>query len=393
MSQFSPAGLANLEAVLQDHLARGSAPGFVALVSRGGETHAFPMGRLALEADSPPVRRDTIFRIASMTKPLTAALVMMLAEDGKLKLDEPVDRLAPELANRRVLKRIDGPLGETVPARRPMSIEDAMSFRLGWGIVFAEGYPILDALAGLPGFGMPDPTCPIGPDEWLRRLGELPLMYQPGERWLYTAGSNLQGVLAARAGGAPFDVLLQGRILGPLGMTDTGFFIPPRKLARAITGYGNQGGVLELFDPPDGMFAHPPAFPAGDSGLVATADDFLAFARFMASGVSPDGRRLLSDTSLAAMRTNHLTSAQLQGRDDILGPGRGWGYGLGVAVEPSPEGLPTGTYGWDGGFGTSWFNEPRSGLTAILLTQRVFDSPDPPQIHKDFRRAAYAALA
>ena len=391
MSEFSTSGLANLEVVLKDHLARGSAPGFVALVSRGEETHAFPMGSMTLGGGA-PVRRDTIFRIASMTKPVTAAAMMMLVEEGKLRLDEPVDRLAPELANRRVLKRIDGPLDETVPADRPMTIEDVMSFRLGLGIIFAEGYPILKRIADLPGFGMPNPAAPMGPDEWLRRLGGLPLMYQPGERWLYTTGSDVQGVLIARAAGRPLDVFFQERILGPLSMADTAFWIPAQKLPRVITGYATRDGKLVLFDPPDGMFARKPAFPAGDSGLVSIADDYLRFARFLRTGLAADGRRLLGTASLKAMETNHLTTAQRDGGRDILGAGCGWGYGMAVAVANTPDGMTPGTYGWDGGFGTSWFNDPGNGLTAILLTQRVFDSADPPRMHKDFRRAAYAAL-
>jgi CubicO group peptidase (beta-lactamase class C family) len=391
MTGFTSHGLADLEKVLAGHLARGSAQGFVALVSRGDEAHAWPMGRMALD-DARPVARDTIFRIASMTKPVTAAAVMMLVEEGKLALEEPIQRLAPELADRRVLRRIDGPLDGTMPARRPITLEDVMSFRLGWGILFAQGYPILEAIGDLPGFGMPDPRTPITPDQWLARLGELPLMAQPGERWLYTLGSNLQGVLVARAAGQPFDAFVHERILAPLGMVDTGFWIPPDKRSRTITGYWPQDGVLTLFDKPDGMFAAPPAFPAGDSGLVSTADDFLALARFLQSGLAPDGRRLLGEASLKAMRTDHLTAGQRQGGIDILCQGRGWGYGMGVVAETTSDGLPPGTYGWDGGFGTSWFTEPASGLTAILLTQRVFDGPDSPQHHKDFRRAAMAAV-
>ena len=389
---FTEAGLARLEAVLRDQLARGGAPGFVALVSRGEETHAFPMGTMTLGGQA-PVKRDTIFRLASMTKPVTAAAVMMLVEDGKLRLDEPVDRLLPELANRRVLKRIDGPLDETAPASRPITVEDAMSFRLGWGIVFADSYPIVRATQALAGFGMPNPASPVGPDAWLKALSALPLMYQPGEHWLYTLGSNIQGVLVARASGQAFDTFVQDRILGPLGMTDTAFWIPPEKRARTITGYMPQDGKLTLFDPPDGMYAHPPAFPAGDSGLVSTADDYLAFARFLQTGLAPDGRRLLSAASLKAMKTNHLTPAQREGGKEILGPGRGCGYGMGVVVETTPDGLTPGTYGWDGGFGTSWFTDPGNGLTAILLTQRVFDGPEGSPIHNAFRRAAYGTIA
>jgi CubicO group peptidase (beta-lactamase class C family) len=391
---FSKDGLAKLEGMLKAHVAKGSAPGLVALVARNGETHAYPLGAMSLEPGAPPVRRDAIFRIASMTKPVTAAAAMMLVEEGKLRLDEPVERLLPEFADLRVLKRIDGPLDDTVPANRPITLDDVMTFRLGWGVLFADPpYPIQTATAKLQGFGMPDPTSAIGPDEWTRALGKLPLMAQPGERWMYTAGSNVLGVMVARAAGKPLPDVFQERILGPLGLKDTAFFVPPEKLGRFITGYFPQDGKLTLFDPPNGMYAKPPVFPAGDSGLVSTADDYAAFARFLQTGLAPDGRRLLSEASLKAMTTDHLTAAQRDGGKEILGPGRGWGYGVGVTVEPNPDGRRPGAYGWDGGFGSTWFNDPASGLTAILFTQRVFDSADPPPLIKDFWRAANAAVA
>jgi CubicO group peptidase (beta-lactamase class C family) len=225
----------------------------------------------------------------------------------------------------------------------------------------------------------------------MQALGALPLQAQPGERWLYTLGANVLGVLVARAAGQPLDVFFQQRILGPLGMKDTAFHIAPEKLDRFVTGYMPHDGKLALFDPPNGMYARPPAFPAGDSGLVSTADDFAAFARFLRTGLTADGARLLSAASLSAMQTDHLTPAQREGGKEILGPGRGWGYGMGVATAGNPY-LKAGSSTWDGGFGTSWFNDP-GGLTAILLTQRVFDGPDPPQLHKDFWKGAYAALA
>ncbi|MDB5446971.1 MAG: hypothetical protein JWQ97_2288 [Phenylobacterium sp.] len=389
---FSTTGLTRLEAQLAAHVARGSAPGLVALVSRAGETHAVVAGRMALGGE--PIRRDAIFRLASMTKPVTAAAAMMLVDEGKLRLDEPVDRLLPELANRRVLRTLASPLDDTVPAVRPITVEDVLTFRLGWGIIFTEDpLAILKATADLPGFGMPDPRSPLTPDAWMARLGALPLMAQPGERWMYTAGANVLGVLVARAAGRPLDVVFQERILGPLGMVDTGFSIPPEKIGRTVTGYFPQDGKLALFDAPNGAYIRPPAFPAGDSGLVSTADDFLKLARFMFTGRGADGRRLLSEASLKAMQTDHLTAAQRDDGKEVLGPGRGWGYGVGVVVEPNPDGVAPGAYGWNGGFGTSWFNDPAKGLAAVLLTQRVFDGPDPPQLHKDFWRGAYAALA
>jgi CubicO group peptidase (beta-lactamase class C family) len=260
-------------------------------------------------------------------------------------------------------------------------------------VLFEPDLPIQKAVEGIPGFGMPDPESPLTPDAYMKRLGELPLMAQPGERWIYTAGANVLGVLASRAAGKPLDVLIEERITGPLGLADTAFQIPPDKVARTVTGYVNDGGKLVLFDKPDGRYVKKPAFPAGDSGLVSTAPDFTDFARFLTSGLTPGGKRLIKDSTLADMRTNRLTPAQMADGEVILGSGWGWGLGLGVQVNDSPYGVPKGSYGWNGGFGTSWFTDPTSGLIAVLLTQRVFDSPDPPPVHKDFWRDAVKALA
>lgn len=387
---FKTDGLAKLEADLEAHVRERQPPGLVALVSRGGKTHAFAVGTMAI--GGPPVPRDAIFRIASMTKPITAVAAMMLVEEGKLKLDEPIERLVPELADRRVLKRMDAPLDDTVPARRPITLEDVFSYRLGWGIDFNPDAPFVKAVGGLPGFGMPDPAWPGDDDAFLNELGRLPLQAQPGERWLYSLGSNLLGVLVARAAGQPLDAVFKARIFDPLDMRDTDFFAPPNKTDRLITGYVNQDGRLAPFEPLNGLYGKRPRFLAGDSGLVSTAGDYAAFARFMLSGTAPDGRRLLKAETIAAMTTNRLTPGQMDG-DIILGPGRGWGLGLGVRVTASPHGVPAGAYGWDGGFGTSWFNDPAKGLIAILLTQRVFDNPDPPAVHKSFWRNACAAAA
>jgi len=388
---FSNEGVARLEADLKANVAKGQPPGLVALVARNDQTHIWPVGAMTL-AGKPAVQRDTIFRIASMTKPITAVAAMMLVEEGRLKLDEPIDRLAPELANRRVLKRPDGPIDDTVPAKRPITLEDVLSFRLGWGIDFNAEAPFVKAVGELPGFGMPNPSAPYTPDSWMKALGALPLQAQPGERWMYTTGSDVLGVLVARAAGKPLESFLQERILGPLGMKDTAFHAPAAKKDRLITGYMNQEGKLVPFEPYNDMFLKPPSFPAGDSGLVSTADDFGAFAKFMFTGLAPDGRRLIKAETLQAMTANRLTPEQIKDGAMILGPGRGWGLGLGVAIAGNPY-LAPGAYGWDGGFGTSWFNDPARGLTAILLTQRVFDSPDPPPVHKDFWKDAYGALA
>jgi CubicO group peptidase (beta-lactamase class C family) len=398
MTAFTDDGLAQLRADLERHLAQGYAPGVVAVVSRGEQTHVLPLGTKAFGA-AEPMPHDALFRIASMTKAVTAAAVMMLVDDGKLRLDEPVDRLLPELADRRVLKRIDGPLDDTVPANRPMTVEDLLTFRQGFGIIFAEpgATPLLRAIEGLgiSGFGMPNPNQPFGPDEWMKRLGALPLMHQPGERWMYTTGSDVQGVLIARASGQSLPEFFRERILGPLGMNDTAFGVPKEKLGRFVPAYHPEGGKMVAWDHPTASrWEHEPQFPEGDSGLISTAEDYLAFARMLLAGGAHGGKRLLSAASVKAMMTDHLTTAQRTEPEAemILTKGHGWGYGLSVISQAVPRGPPVGAVGWCGGLGTSWISDPATDLTAILLTQREFEGPDPPAIHKEFWSAAYRAL-
>ncbi len=188
---LSKARLGRLHDIMAGYVERGEVPGLVTLLSRRGEAHVDVIGKKAV-GGSDPMRRDTIFRITSMTKPITAAAAMILVEECKLRLDDPVDRLLPELAGRRVLKRIDGPLDDTVPAHRPITLRDLLTFRLGLGMIWGppEVYPIQKAVSelGIVGFGAPDQSTPLGPDEWLRRLATLPLMHQPGERWMCWAG-------------------------------------------------------------------------------------------------------------------------------------------------------------------------------------------------------------
>lgn len=206
----------------------------------------------------PPLQRDSIFRIASLTKPITAAAAMILIDDGKLGLDEPIERCLPELANRRVLRRLDGPLDDTVPATRSITVRDLLTFTMGMGIAFAApgSTPIQRAIDDLQlGQGVPRPQAPPPPDEWLRRLGTLPLMHQPGEQWMYNTGCDVLGALIARASGRPFDSFLRERMLEPLGMIDTAFSVPADQRHRLVTSYlvDPRSGALQPFDPPDGQ--------------------------------------------------------------------------------------------------------------------------------------------
>jgi CubicO group peptidase (beta-lactamase class C family) len=357
-------------------VARGELVGIVYLVAHGGTVHVETIGGGSLDGDQ-PMRRGTPFRIASLTKPIIGAATMMLVEDGRLALDEPVDRLLPELANRRVLTRIDGPLDQTVPAARPITVEDLLTFRLGYGIVFEPSfeppYPIINAANELQlTMAAPDPRTPHEPDEWIRRFGTLPLMYQPGERWRYNAGALVLGVLIARASGRPLPDFLRKRIFGPLGMRRTGFSLPASDAARLPGIYltNPETGRLEPVPAsPPSEWARPPAFPSGAGGLASTIDDYLAFDRLLRNRGVHHGRRLLSAKSVRLLTTNRLTPQQIAGAGVPLA-GRGWGYGMSVTVAPDEVSGP-GRYGWEGGYGTLWHSDPNRDLTAIAFTQTV----------------------
>ena len=302
---FVPAGLDRLRAVMAGHVESGAVPGLVWLVARGDEVHAGTAGTVDL-ATGAPVERDSIFRISSMTKPVTAVAALILVEECRVRLDDPVDDLLPELADRRVLARPDGPLDDTVPAARPITLRDLLTFRLGLGGDFAATYPqpsmTRAAELGL-GAGPPQPALVPEPDEFMRRLGTLPLEYQPGERWLYHLGSDVLGVLVARASGRSFPDFLAERVFGPLGMVDTGFSVPADDLHRFGPCYWSDPGSGDrvVFDPADGQWSTPPAFPSGGGGLVSTVDDMAAFGAMLRGGGTYRGARVLSRASVAAM--------------------------------------------------------------------------------------------
>jgi CubicO group peptidase (beta-lactamase class C family) len=384
--------------VMAGYVERGEMPGLVTLVSRRGEVHVDAIGMRTF-GGSAPMLRDTIFRIASLTKPITAVAAMILIEECKLRLDEPVDRLLPELANRRVLKRIDGPLDDTVPAQRPITTRDLLTFRMGFGSVMAplDTYPIQRAMRELVigGDGPPMPSKTPAPNEWIRRLGTLPLMHQPGEKWLYNTGSDVLGVLIARVSGQTFDAFLRERIFEPLGMKDTGFSVPPEARDRLPGCYRSNpsAGVLDIYDDArEGDWSHAPAFPSGTGGLVSTVDDYLAFCQMMLNRGRYGRGRILSRPSVELMTADHLTPAQKQGAELFFGDHSSWGFGMEVITRRDDLAAVPGRFGWTGGLGTSGYSDPSEDLVGILMTQRLMDSPEPPRVFRDFWTSAYQAI-
>jgi CubicO group peptidase (beta-lactamase class C family) len=376
-------GLKTFDAVAERHVGDGE-PGLVAMVAHGDQVHVATRGSLSVGGAA--MQRDTQFRIASTTKPITAVATLTLVEEGLIDLDEPVDRLLPELADRRVLRTMDGPLDDTVPANRSITTRDLLTFTFGLGMAFemftAPPPPIFIAAAAEPlcNFGPPEPDKVAAPDAWMAKLGELPLVAQPGERWLYNTGASVLGVLAARAVGDPFPDVLRSRVFAPLGMHDTAMYAADT--SRLAASY--ESDAMTVRDPATGAWSQPPTFPDGAAGLVSTADDLLAFGRMLLHGGDP----VLPDTTVKEMTTNQITSAQAGNATDTFLGGGGWGYCVAVTT----EGPRAGSFGWAGGLGTTWLVDPVRDLIVIALTQRMFEGPQTPRLHADLQDAAYAAI-
>ncbi|MFC9531624.1 serine hydrolase domain-containing protein [Streptomyces sp. NPDC056975] len=383
--------MTSLQDIFAPHVRDGSLPGAVALVARGDRVEVETAGSAALGAGS-PMARDSIFRIASITKPITAAAVMMLVDEGRIALDDPVDRWLPEIAKPVVVRTPDAPVDDVVPAARPITVADLLTFRAGWGFPSDFSLPAVQALFGLQKNGL-SPQLVAPPDEWMAHLARIPLLNQPGEAWLYNTCSDIQGVLISRVSGSALPDFLAERVFEPLGMTDTGFEVPAGKLDRFTTSYRpRKEGGLQPADAPDGQWSSLPAFPSGAGGLVSTADDWYAFARMLLAEGVAGGRRLMSSDAVRQMTTDQLTAAQREA-SGLFTEGQGWGFGGSVDVAPVDPWNVMGRYGWVGGTGTAAHLVPSTGTVGILLTQVEMTGPTPPALMRDFWRYAAAETA
>ncbi|WP_314241484.1 serine hydrolase domain-containing protein [Streptomyces kutzneri] len=402
-SGLSEAGLARLRDVLTRHVESKKIPGLVALVGHRGRTYVEAIGTMRHDGGA-PMRRDTIFRMASTSKPVTMAAAMILLDECRLRLDDPVDPWLPELAGRRVLKRPDGPLEDTVPARRPVTVRDLLTSTFGLGVDFDwMDSPIRAATFERLDYSVASGPAP-GPDEWMRRLGELPLSYQPGERWQYDLSNEVVGVLVARVAGRPLETFLRERVLDPLGMKDTAFHVPADRIDRLPPLYGpdpQTGEFLVWDEAAGGRSSRPPAFQGAGGGLVSTVDDYHAYFRMLLNHGVHGGERILSRAAVELMTTNRLTAGQQAARDAMyrsvahmtVGQGLHGGWGFGMAVRTRPGGYaPVGQFGWDGGTGTTAYADPDHQLTGVLLTQVGMSTPDSPRLLHDFWTTLYQAV-
>ncbi len=390
MSSWQTTRWRAVEQALQQHVDRGYVAGVSAVIAHTGRVDVITLGAMAFGGE--PLRPDAVFRIASLTKPIAGAATLALIEDGLLRLDDPVARWLPELAAPRVLPSLDAPLDMAVPAREPIRVRHLLTMTMGLGSVLAAPgtYPIQRAMqeAGLaPG---PDPS-PLEPSEWMRRLAALPLVHEPGEGFMYHTSFDVLGVLLARACGTSLEHVLNERIFAPLGMADTHFALPADQVHRLPTAYrtGTDGWGLEVYDEAASTRWSPSvAFESAGGGLVSTARDYLAFARML----HREGEGVLSSESMSLMTTDALTPAQRQAARAFLGLSSTWGLGLEINQRRAYPWMTPGRFGWSGGLGTTAYVDPAWDVIGILMTQRLMDNPEPPQIASDFWRTLYASL-
>ncbi len=390
--------LERMHRVLSGFVERREMPGLVALVSHHDDVHAETLGTMAF-GQTAPMRRDAIFRIASITKPVVAAAAMILVEECKLRLDDSIEPWLPELANRRVLKSLSSELDDTVPARRAITLRDLLTCRMGFGSVMAMPgiYPIQRVISEyrIGGDGPMRPTEAPPTQEWLHRLGSLPWIAQPGERWLYQVSIDVLGVLISRVSGQPLSGFLRARIFDPLGMKDTAFYVPGDKVGRLPAFYflNRQTNRLELFDDlKDSAWTAEPPLESGGGGLVSTIDDYFAFSRMMLNKGRHGNEQILSRAAVELMTSDQVTAEQRAGAEVFFGSHSSWGFGVGVDIRAEEIFHTPGRFGWTGGFGTSAYTDPAEGMIGILFTQRMMDSPEPPRVFRDFWTLAYAAM-
>ncbi|MFC3172771.1 serine hydrolase domain-containing protein [Novosphingobium bradum] len=366
------ADLSLFAATLDQAIGAGHLAGAAALVWQGGEIVHESTAGLANIAAGLPMTGTTIMRIASMTKPLTSLAALLLAEEGRLALSDPIARWLPELADLAVLADPQGPLDAVQPLARPITVEDLLTHRSGLAAFYTARGPIAQAYVAAFRTALADP---LTEERWLAALAALPLLWQPGTRFHYGLSTDVLGLLVARVAGRGLGEVLRERITGPLGMADTGFFVPEADQPRVARMYRETGPRGELADLTLPVPLAPPLFESGSGGLFSTMADYLVFARMMLGGGALDGVRIARPETVALMAANRLTEAQRAlpafGLADYW---RGTGFGLGLATvldpaaaQPGAGGL--GSFGWSGAFGTWWTADPGRDLVALYMSQ------------------------
>lgn len=343
------------------------------------------------QASASPMEIDTIFRVGSMSKAVHTAAALVLLEEGRFHLDDEISKWAPELADPRVLRTPTSEVDDTVPARRAITMFDVLSFQLGTGVFLgAPPSPVVQAMHALGVGPFPEPK-PFSPDDFMSRLGSLPLVHQPGEAFAYHIGDDVLRVLISRIAGQPLGEVLHERVFEPLGMVDSGLTVPAAKRHRLSTCYWPRkepGESLPVWDEPDGRFAVDPIFP---KSLVSTAGDYLNFAKMLFNDGMFQGRRFLSPESVALMTTDHLSDEQKRRSPAPEGfwETRGWGMGGSVYTRSIPQGPNAGAYSWFGGYGGQFIFDRACGSAIILLVPRMITDHKDTKLFRDFELDTY----
>ncbi|HWF46136.1 MAG TPA: serine hydrolase domain-containing protein, partial [Bryobacteraceae bacterium] len=361
---LSKSRLERMHRVLSGYIEREDLPGLVALVGHHDDVHTETLGTLAFDNPA-PMKLDTIFRIASITKLVTAVAAMILVEECKLRLDDSIERWLPELANRRVLKSVSSELDETVPAVRAITLRDLLTYRMGFGSVMAppDTYPIQKLIREyrIGGDGPTLPSQAAGLGEWLRKLGSLPLLAQPGERWMYHVSGDVLGALIERVSGRSLGTFMRERIFDPLGMKDTAFHVPPEKMDRlpAFYFFNRQANKLDFFDSiVNSAWRSEPLSESGGGGLVSTIDDYFAFSRMMLNKGRHGREQILCRATVELMTSDQLTPVERAGSEIFFGTHSSWGLGIAVDIRRNEIFHTPGRFGWNGGFGTTAYIDP-----------------------------------
>lgn len=377
-------------AALQCSVDDGELAGVVAMAWHEGEiVFSEAVGHSDI-AEQRPMARDAIFQIASMTKPIVTVAALQLVDEGVMRLDEPIARWMPEFADMRVLDEESGSLSHTHPAGRPITLDDLLTHRSGFGYAFLAAGPIAAALEATLGNPL---HSTLNPEEWSRALAQLPLLAEPGERFIYGHSTEVLGCLLARIESQTLGEILQRRVLGPLGMRDTAFYVPEDRRNRLAHIYRRtDAGLVDVTTAPSA----PPLFENGGGGLYSTADDYLTFARLLLGGGEVNGVRLLASATCTRMRQNQLTDHQRSlgglSRPDFFAHS-GFGYGLEVILDPAaPLFAGAGSISWGGIFGTGWRADPVHNLITLFFTQAAADISSGPDRHDPTKETAAGKL-
>lgn len=406
LPQTAPA-LAASRALLDGYVTSGKIPGVVAAVGIGNAPAVvIADGRLAREATAAAADGDSLWRVYSMTKPITAMAAMMLIEQGKLKLDDPISKYIPAFAKMTVLTDPTKDLS-AVPAKTQITVRHLMTHTAGLGYTIVTKGPLLKAYeeAGITPF-----TANLLVEQQMRRarptslqafaekVATLPLIAEPGTKWSYSIGLDVLGAVIEKASGMPFDAYLQTRIFTPLKMNSTYFTVPANAAGRLSTGYTwlGDGNMVPLDAGATSVFLQPPSFPYGGAGLVMSANDYDRFLHMLQNGGTLDGVRILKPQTVALAMSNLLPAGvdypgAVPNTGGAPGPSQGFGAGGSVYLVDIPGGPGKGTYGWGGAAGTIAWVDPKNGVRATVMVNYIPGDRYP--LRQDFTKAFYADLA